>query len=359
MKPPGQLRRQPMLPAEWETVAAAAGLDPLFSSRQWLDGWWSAHAPAFRLEPVPISAGDDGVGLLPMFARRVRHRGGASGLRLELLGQLWRSGNAVMSEYLDAAVLPDREAKVTEELVEKITATNCTDVIFSNVREDGFVARRLVPALQGAGWYARPCDPLEAWAVDLKPGFERVLAGLSGSMRRRFHAGRRRLAALGRIQLEVTAPGGEAEFFERLNRLHRLRWGRVAFADRRLEFHIRLATALNSTGGAWLSTLRVSGREISCLYDLCRGSTQYNLQAGFDPDVGPGISPGYLHLGYAIEAANTAGLSRYDLLAGEGKHTDYKARFTTHCTGILTWQVVHAPALKALYRAYDALRRPS
>jgi CelD/BcsL family acetyltransferase involved in cellulose biosynthesis len=293
-----------------------------------------------------------------MFARRVRHRGGATGRRLELLGQLWRAGNAVMSEYLDVAVLPEREVGAAEEMVEKINATHCSDVVFSNVREDGFASRCLVPALRSAGCYARACDPLDAWAVDLEPGFSGFLAGLTGSMRRRIHAGRRRLATLGPIRLETAVPGDESRFFETLNRLHRLRWGRVAFADRRLDFHVRLATTLNAAGEAALSTLIVNDRPVSCLYDLRRGGTQYNVQAGFDPDLGPGISPGYLHFGYAIEAAAAAGLRRYDLMAGEGKHTDYKARLATQRTGILTWQVVRAPALKALYRAYDALRRP-
>ena len=38
-----------------------------------------------------------------------------------------------------------------------------------------------------------------------------------------------------------------------------------------------------------------------------------------------------------------------------GKHSDYKARFGGERTGLVTWQVIRSPVLKALYAAYDRI----
>jgi CelD/BcsL family acetyltransferase involved in cellulose biosynthesis len=127
--------------------------------------------------------------------------------------------------------------------------------------------------------------------------------------------------------------------------------------DRRLELHLGIARRSNAVGEAWLSTLEVGGRPMAGQYDLRRGGIQYNVQSGFDESVGHGISPGYLHFGYAIEAACRDGFTRYDFLGGRGKHSDYKARFGGERTGLVIWQVIRSPVLKALYAVFERIGR--
>jgi len=351
-----------ILPAGWDELARAAGLDPLFQRRDWLETWWHVHAEPFGLEPATVQAvATDGtrscIGVLPLTARRVRHRGGLSGCRLELLGQLWRTSGGVMSEYLDGAADPLRESAAADSLVEQCLAAEWSDIVFSIVREDAFVSREIVPRLQAAGCFVRRCDPMDAWAVDLSAGFETFAAGLKASLRRQVLGARKSLAALGAVSLELARPGEEEAFFATLNRLHALRWDAPAFTGRALEFHLGIASQSNAAGEAWLSTLSVGGRQIACQYDLRRGGIQYNVHGGFDASVGHGVSPGYLHFGYAIEAACRDGLTRYDFLGGRGKHSDYKARFGGERTGLVTWQVIRSPVLKALYATYDRIGR--
>ena len=351
-----------ILPEGWDELARAAGLDPLFNSADWLQPWWSLHAEPFGLEPATVLADGAGgarpaIGMLPLTARRVRHRGGLSGRRLELLGQLWRTSGGVMSEYLDAAAEPGSEPAAAAALVDRLMTADWADLVFSNVRDDSFVSRQLVPRLSAAGCFVRRCDPLDAWSVDLSRGFDVFAAGLKASLRRQVLGARKSLAALGEVRVELAGTGEEETFFATLNRLHALRWGAPVFTNRRLEFHLDLARRSNAAGAAWLSTLTVGGREIACQYDLRRGATQYNVQGGFDASVGHGLSPGYLQFGYAIEAACRDGLKRYDFLGGRGKQSDYKARFGGQPTGLVTWQVVRAPVLKAMYAAFDRLSR--
>ena len=254
----GQVRSESVgagviLPDGWDELARAAGLDPLFQRRDWLEAWWHVHAEPFGLEPATVQAvATDGVrsciGVLPLTARRVRHRGGLSGRRLELLGQLWRTSGGVMSEYLDAAADPLRESAAADGLVEQCLAAEWSDIVFSNVREDAFVSREIVPRLQAAGCFVRRCDPMDAWAVDLSAGFETFAAGLKASLRRQVLGARKSLAALGEVSLELARPGEEEAFFATLNRLHSLRWGAPAFTGRPLEFHLGIASPLERRG---------------------------------------------------------------------------------------------------------------
>jgi hypothetical protein len=79
------------------------------------------------------------------------------------------------------------------------------------------------------------------------------------------------------------------------------------------------------------------------------------LQAGYEEDFDPKVSLGYLHLGFAIEAAFGAKHTRaYDLLAGSGKKQFYKSHFHGDAVQFSTFQVVRSPLLKALYGIQSA-----
>ena len=73
-----------------------------------------------------------------------------------------------------------------------------------------------------------------------------------------------------------------------------------------------------------MQAMLLDGKPISVLYDvICKGR-RYNLQSGFAEHTLQGLSPGALHMGYAIEAAIKSG-QEYDFLAGCGKNQNYKA----------------------------------
>ena len=69
-----------------------------------------------------------------------------------------------------------------------------------------------------------------------------------------------------------------------------------------------------------------------------------------------GLSPGFLHLGYAIEAACRDGIQRFDFLAGRGLHRDYKRDFAADQHAADTLHIVRKPSLRALFRIVDRLR---
>lgn len=90
---------------------------------------------------------------------------------------------------------------------------------------------------------------------------------------------------------------------------------------------------------------------VSVLYDVQSGDRVYNLQAGFNEALHKKLSPGTLHLGYAIsEAFEDSGVRYYDLLAGYGKNTFYKAKFRGEEVGFTTLEFVRSPVLKLAYQ---------
>jgi CelD/BcsL family acetyltransferase involved in cellulose biosynthesis len=89
------------------------------------------------------------------------------------------------------------------------------------------------------------------------------------------------------------------------------------------------------------------------MYNVRIGGSEYNIQSGFDPAAVSGVSPGYLHFGFCLEAACGAGVRAFDFLAGDGRARNYKQDFNTRETTISTFQCVRAAALAWLYRRYD------
>jgi CelD/BcsL family acetyltransferase involved in cellulose biosynthesis len=168
---------------------------------------------------------------------------------------------------------------------------------------------------------------------------------------------RRRLGDLGRVRFDM-APEGEIDaWLDMLNQLHATRWGETAFSGARLHFHREFARALSRQGRLALSRLWIGDRVVSVLYDVRGRQAQYNLQMGFDGQLGARVSLGLLHLGYAMEDASTRGLGYYDFLAGPGRSTQYKARLGQAPGAICSTQLITAPWLGGLHRAYDFVSR--
>jgi CelD/BcsL family acetyltransferase involved in cellulose biosynthesis len=89
------------------------------------------------------------------------------------------------------------------------------------------------------------------------------------------------------------------------------------------------------------------------MYNVRLGGTEYNIQSGFDATQSKGISPGYLHFGYALENACEQSIATFDFLAGKGLHRDYKRDFCTQPRPLVTLQSIRARALAWIYKEYD------
>lgn len=342
----------------WDRLVSASAADPLFMSWEWQWHWWKHHAVVLGADLRILafySAAGDLIGLAPFYLRAARIRGMLPIRRIELIGIAWREPRAAFSEYLDIIVLPAQRDPVLLLLMQWLEARRDWDeIVLAGVREDS-VATTLAKSHLPRMAYVREVDPAVAWCARLPERFQDYVAQLGSNTRRRLFQHRNRL-----LDSQVI-PAGDAEVADLLGRLWAYtgqRWGGAEGGTGARDFHLEFAARMAQGGRLRLSRLVTRGQTLSILYNVVAGTTEYYLQSGFDRDLAPGLSPGYLHFGYAIERACQDGLERFDFLAGAGRHRDYKRELLTEPVKLNTYHVVRTALPRVLYSAYDALRGP-
>jgi hypothetical protein len=343
----------------WDEVLAGSGTDPVFGSWEWQTGWWQHFGRPAGWEFLLLAFECEGsiVGFLPAYSAWTRRRGLA--LRsVQLLGHHFRDENVLISEYLDVVALPDHALEIArlglDHLLEK---TRCDEFVACCSLSTGSMRRALLERGRIHGAYCRETDTASAYTIDLSKGFVDYLETIGGSMRRSLYLTRRKLEDLGAVRFDHAPIEEINETLDTLNRLHATRWGQPVFSGQRLAFHREFARAMATKRQLVLSRLWLENRIVSVLYDVVAGTRQYNLQMGFDQHVGRSMSLGLLHIGYALEDAVTRQVAKYDLLAGPGKRTQYKAKLAQEQHILSNTQLLNARWLAALYRFYDVIIR--
>jgi CelD/BcsL family acetyltransferase involved in cellulose biosynthesis len=339
----------------WQQLLARSDADPLFMSWDWLACWWQHHAASLGAELCVLaiySSSDELCGLAPFYLHDATHRDWVRVRRLELLGNAWRDSDAVFSEYLD--LIADRNSR--ESVCDAVrqwlkSGSGWDELVLCNVRVDSLAAR-LARACTGFV-YARRDESMMGWRIDLPQSFEAFAAALSSNTRRKVLHQREKLADIScRVIEQENRPAALAQLVQFVAR----RWSRPASEDVRTRFHADLPERFTDQGVLRLSEMRAGPNCVSVMLNLRVAGTEYYLQSGFDGAYARGISPGYLHLGFAIEAACRDGLRRFDFLAGRGLHRDYKRDFAAASTPLESLHIVRKPSLRVLFRLADRLR---
>ena len=340
----------------WQFLLARADADPLFMSWDWVSAWWRNHESALSAElcVLAVHSPDGGLaGIAPFYEHRAVHRG-LPARRLELLGNTWRNPAAVFSEYLDVIALRDVRAGVCGAVADWLRANaDWDELALCNLPEKS-VAEQIAGSLADCA-YVRCAESLTGWCIALPGSFDAFVARLSSNTRRKVVHQREKLTG-GSFKLVERAHRSAA--LERLDRFVAQRFGTPAgdVSRMRAGFHADIVAASVDSDLVHLTELRAAGNCVSVMLNLRIGATEYYLQSGFDPAFARGLSPGLLHLGYAIEAACRDGMSRFDFLAGRGLHRDYKQDFDAESASLHTLHIVRKPALRALFRVVDGVR---
>ena len=346
--------------AQWDALVARAATDALFLSWDWLTNWWRVFGDTVGGNPdiLAFYRGAQLVGLAPLYQRRLRRNGLVMTRSVQMIGIAWRDPQPLISEYLDVIAGAADLGAVRDACVAHLVAQrdwNELVIAFTGTGgEWGAAYRRLAPA---TGHYVRELDRSVTYQADLSEGFASYLKQLRQSTRRSVWNLRRRLGSDAAVRLEAVAAADIDSAFAHLNRLHLLRWNKPAFIDKRLEFHRQLAYRLAATDELRMSRLWVNGKVVSVLYDVCKGSRQYNIKMAFDPNFSTQVSLGLIHLGYALEQAAEHKVASYDFLAGPGRSSDFKRLLSQQRYELSCVQILRGPLLPALYRWRDLMRR--
>jgi CelD/BcsL family acetyltransferase involved in cellulose biosynthesis len=343
-----------------DQLLARSRADALFLSWRWLTLWWQHYAGNLGLtaEILAFYRGDALVGLAPLYHTSVVRGGLVRARSVQFIGLSWRDPAALISEYLDVIAAPEDVEMVRKECLRALLDRPAWTELVIGFTAAGEpwrdVFSRLAPA---RGHYVRETDRSVSYHADLSDGFSAYLGRLGQSTRRSVWNLRRRLVEeYGEVRLELVTQEDIDSAFGDLNRLHELRWNRPAFPPERLEFHQSFAASLAAGGELVMTRLRVAGKVVSVLYDIRKGTRQYNMKMGFDPAFTTRLSLGLVHFGYAMEAAAERGVALYDFLAGPGQKFDFKRNLGQIRRELSCVQILRGWRLPALYRWRDRLR---
>lgn len=340
--------------AQWQECLEASDANPLFMSWPWLYSWWETWSQVLGMELVLLGVYDQHdrlVGIGPFCRRVLVTPAGVRVARLYMLGNAWRLAPTVRTEYCGVIARRGYEAQAMAALVPALEQLGWDEMICSDVPGDQFeyLMAGGLDSQRGYRIIHRTKDT--GIRIDTSGSFESWLGGLGRHTRLKAYNRRAYLKKQGELAFLDHYENRDDDFFERLNAFHMNRWGKPAFDREALRFHRLLIQRLHLCGGEpAMSLVLQDGKCVSVLYDLVVGGCRYNLQAGYDEEFDAKISLGYLHLGFAIEAAfNNGSTSAYDLLAGSGKKQFYKSHFHGEPVQFSTFQVVRSSLLKALY----------
>ena len=343
----------------WDGLLARSDADPLFNSREWLTTWWSQYGDQVggQLDIRSLHTNETLVGL-GLFARRpVVHRGGLQGMRLELLGTAHGASGVAFSERTELMLDRSSRDMATKSLAGSLVADGAWDELYvSYAQEDGDTHRLFRRVAAECVGYLRIADHMEAWEISLSGSFEDFLAGLGAGTRARLMGSRKRLESAGDVQERLLGADEHDEGWEIFSRLHEARWQRP-FSEHWRRFYGTIAAAQAARGVPVMSVLEFDGQPISLLVNFRAGRREYSIAAAFVPVDVKRVSPGWLHLGLAIERAFADGMRAFDFLGGEGKNEQYKAAFGGESSQLLCLQLLRARRLKFTYRTWDQLKR--
>ena len=327
--------------SEWDRLLEHSDADPLFLGWAWQSAWWETWGKRFNLELFLFEirrADGTLVALLPLNRRFAGNK--SSGMsRIAFVGTVY-GANTVRTELCDIIVRKEFDC-VLNGILSFITCRHWDEWFIRDIKK----SHRLHLALEqwrktnGFSWWRVASDPI--YSIDLTKGYESYKAGISASTRLKMFNRRNRLSKNGAVTLNRHVEDKRA-FFNSLNQFHEPRWGKACFDQSAMLFHLRFISRLPSNAFQ-ASELKLSDCAISVLYDVRIGYRIYNIQQGYDQNYSTGLSLGTLHMGYVLEAYFSEGLAKsYELLAGNGKKTNYKSSISEQAGELYTGTIVRS-----------------
>lgn len=326
----GSAALEALAPA-WDSLARAAGLDPLCNS----NAWSVAHARAFAEERDVFgwSFEEHGETVAILALRREPSRGA-----LALRRALFVADGTFDSDYLDAPIRPGLERAVAHELLDAARAERGLEaLVFAGLPDDSRFLAALRAELAARGLphreHAVPC-----LAAPLADSFEQELAALKPRMRSKVRSSLRAAEERGARLAWCRRTDELGPWLEELFHLHELRWHADghpgSFADRRRRaFYQAFTRTALARGELAFARLEEGGTVTATQLGVCIGERYYQIQEGFDPareDDRVGIAL----RGLALAELIARGVRAYDFMAGDSQHKRDWGGVERKCTTI-------------------------
>ncbi len=311
---------------QWQQLLATSDADPLFMSWPWLFSWWRTWGRPLSLELVLLGRFDRELQLTALAPMQLCDIGGyfpRQRRMLQLLGGAWGKASTVRTEYGSWIASKKMAFLQFSALWQGLERLRFTELALCDVRQDSQFYQ-FIYSLR-SHWPQRCFNSEPAYTIATSC-FTDFVAGLGDNSRFNLLNRRRQLFSAGDALVQTLAPEYFPDFLQHLNLFHRQRWGKDCFEPLAADFHCQLQQWL-SQGALNISAIVVGGQEVSLLYNIRVGNVAYNIQQGYNERQSRKYSLGTIHLGLAVEQyCHDVDVTRFRLLAGRGKHANYKAR---------------------------------
>ena len=300
------------LAVPWDELVRSMPRPSPFLLHGWLLEWWRHYGGKRTLAVHVAIRGDRLVGALPLCRRR------RLGLRVtEFMG----GSHAPLADLM---VAPGEDPATAARLADRIGFPGADLADLYGIPGDS----RLVAALPTGSLHL--LERLDAPVLDLGCGWDASPLRLTSKARRERSRRRRRLEALGAVEISIARDGEELrEPLEEAFRIHALRWrgrreppGFGTHVGR--AFHRAALRRLAVEGIPRLVTLRLNGQPLAFALYLLLERTVFGLTTAFDPAFAR-YSPGTEALLCSLESGAGEGAERVEFL---GVADPYKLRLT-------------------------------
>ncbi|ARN74518.1 GNAT family N-acetyltransferase [Oceanicoccus sagamiensis] len=308
----------------------------LFRSTPWLQAWIETYGNDPALKLIDLGGRKDPLDYVYLTTAQLK--GVLPVNSLCLAGMPYAKIDTPRAEYLNHNMLMSDNAPFADEIKRLNPHQICIADIDTSLNPSDSLR-------QVASRYSRHLFiQKKEQAYSIEPTeFETYLSTLSASTRRSYFNQRKKLDAIGKVELTTYPVEDAALFFSAHNQLHRLRWGIPCYSDRTQSFLQSFMTDLiRENGLPIMQTMSLNGEVIATLFDISWQGRRYNFQSCFKSLENSNLAVGSLMLGHAIEESLRQHQA-YDLMAGRGKNSAYKSLISTTSTELYSISLMNKP----------------
>jgi len=349
----------------WQKLLTNSDMDQFFLSWHWLTSWWNNWGNQ-SIDSLFILAAYEGerlVGIAPLYLTEAHYlRGVVKGKKLQFLGSRADGHAGILTEYLDFICESSRCHEIFQVLLSEINSCpDWSEFVLSHIKTSSFLCGLIKNQRYLLRTKIRILETKNAYSINSNGNYQEYLDKLGKHTRLRLYNRRKLLVSLGDIQLEKIHLTEDSEIFNVHNMFAYKRWSHhgITKADIKAFISGIKESSADVNKKSFSSILKVNGVPVSAIINVFCNNKIYNIQLGYEEKFHKKISLGTLHLGYAIEQAFDSDIvEEFDLLAGEGKNTDYKKSIAEYCSTLETVQVIRHPLIKFLYFINDYIVKP-
>jgi CelD/BcsL family acetyltransferase involved in cellulose biosynthesis len=328
----------PGSPVGVDEIKSSPKIDSFFRSDAWLQAWIDTYGKDPRITLVDPFGRNNPREIFYRIKSPVRKW--LSFQTIALAGTAIKPLSTPRSEYNHIG-----DSLCDEALFSALGDLSWSQIVFKDMAK--WAAGNIESLAAKTNWSFHS-NPQESTYYISAPDISVYKASLTASTRARYFNRRERLKDAGEVEFRDFAITDADAFFDVLDSFHCTRWGQPCYSPVSRRFLLNFMQRFIEAGEVTMQAMLLDGKPLSVLYDVIYKGRRYNLQSGFSEHALTGVSPGALHMGYAIETAIESG-QEYDFLAGSGKNRNYKASIA-NCQEIIQTVTVEKSNVKIIRR---------